>query len=161
MASDVEEERFEGNDLSDAMGKLDLAALPPPTPHEMRQCIEPTFAPTVSYPILAPPSYRSLSSIQGSAWEGFGTPINTTPAFAANETVYHGSGRTAKYRNNNQRNDDEAGLSLGLVNAIFRGITRRTGGQRVAYLSMDESGRWRVVRFSVPSETPFSQMRGE
>lgn len=47
----------------------------------------------------------------------------------------------------------EFGPSSELIAAIFRNITRTTGGRRFAQLRMDDSGRWRVVHVDRAPQT--------
>lgn len=139
-----EDEQFEGDDLADAMSILDLSSLPPPTSFEERRSTEPAPVLGPIYPDLAP-EYRSLNSIQGVGWDLLGTPSGTA-SVSTQKGPTRGSGKIAKGQKTGGNNS--SGLSPDLARAIFGGITRRKGGKRFARLGMDDTGRWKVVRYS-------------
>lgn len=141
------DEQFSGDDLADEMSRLNILSFSSPSTAQERETQLDT-EPMPSYPALASPRYRSLNSIKGSSWDTCNTSYGAAPAVPTKGAVSFASGRTAKYRNIQDR--DEIGLSQELVNAIFGGITRKNGGKRLACLRMDDSGRWRVVRYSTP-----------
>lgn len=48
---------------------------------------------------------------------------------------------------------DNTSISPELARSIFGGISRTIRGKRLALLTMDDSGRWRVARSQLPAET--------
>lgn len=149
------------------MSKLDISSLPPsplatmrvqpgPEPSEgsernPRQKSETDFNP--GYQVSTTPQYRSLNSIGISAWDNLGIPGPSPPTISSRiRGRGFGRGATAKYQNHQRGGHQDLGLSAELVNAIFCGITRKNGGRWFAQLSMDDSGRWRVVRTSRPPD---------
>lgn len=147
---------FDGDDLADEMNRLDISSSLPLSLVATRQQKWSFSGPEPEADSLADNlcpvahQYLSLNNIMSFPRDSFGAPSATAPNFPARRGGKLGRRKPAKYRKTQAVED--LGLSSGLLNMIFRDITRREGGKRYARLGMDDSGRWRVVRYSNPSE---------
>lgn len=151
-----------------------VVALPPftsPITTRRQQKQDETFntvaGPEVFYNHIKAPktsqrNYRKLESIMEFPPNSFGTPKSTRRT--SNSHKRKGAPGKYKARSSQQLTrgverhvPDEHSLSPGLISAIFHGIAQSRGGRegskKLARLTMDEAGRWRVIRFSKPVDT--------
>lgn len=149
---------LDGDDLTEEMSRLNIgSSLPPSLVATTQQKVpvpvpgpEPKADSLADGPIPATHKYPSLNSSMNLSQASFGPSSAIAPDVSNSKGGHSGRAKSAQWRKT--RAAEDLGLSSGLLRVIFCDITRRERGKRYARLGMDDSGRWRVVRYSNPSE---------